>query len=152
MIGNSAYKIKSGPTILFHTGTEYMWKIGDMRYIAINFGYTAAHKHIKARPIRSRDIADDFHFNPTYIGRVFKSHTGFTLRTFIVDYRINRAKEILRTQETSVGETAAAVGFTEVPHFIKTFRAHVGKIRLNIKRDKRNKKPPASRVAFYWWK
>ncbi|MBO7292801.1 MAG: helix-turn-helix transcriptional regulator [Clostridia bacterium] len=68
--------------------------------------------------IRSRDIADYFHFNPTYIGRVFKSHTGFTLRTFIVDYRINRAKEILRTQETSVGETAAAVGFTDVPHFI----------------------------------
>lgn len=237
VIENRSYRIKAGSTILFQTGTEYMWKINDMRYIAINFDYTAEHKDIKktfspmsaelfpddnfskkihfedaealnreivffdgemfesritnlaveihtsaafrdellsallksiiisivrlraeeggvgsdnapilarqvigyiqenyARPIKGQDIADHFHFNPTYIGRVFKSHTGFTLRTFIVDYRINRAKEILRTEERSVSETAMAVGFTDVPHFIKTFRAHVGKTPLEYKK------------------
>jgi len=48
------------------------------------------------------------------------------VRTFIVDYRINQAMEILRTQNISVSETAAAVGFSDIPHFIKTFKNHIG--------------------------
>jgi AraC-like DNA-binding protein len=34
--------------------------------------------------------------------------------------------ELLRSQNLSVSETASAVGFTDVPHFIKTFKSHVG--------------------------
>lgn len=78
------------------------------------------------KPIKNEDIAEHFHFNPSYLNRVFKAHTGFTVRTFIVDYRINQAMEMLRTQNISVSEIAAAVGFSDVPHFIKTFKNHIG--------------------------
>ena len=87
-------------------------------------------------PIKNEDIAAYFHFNPSYINRVFKAHTGFSVRTFIIDYRINQAMEILRTEGLSVSDTALAVGFTDIPHFIKTFRSHTGKTPLEY-RDSR---------------
>ena len=86
-----------------------------------------------SRPIKSEDIAAYFHFNPSYINRMFKAHTGFSVRTFIIDYRINQAMEILRTEGLSVSEIAGAVGFTDIPHFIKTFRAHTGKTPLEYR-------------------
>ncbi len=79
------------------------------------------------KPIKNEDIADYFYFNPSYVNRIFKAHTGFSLKTFIIDYRINQAMEILRTQTISVSEVAFMVGFTDIPHFIKTFKSHVGK-------------------------
>ena len=79
------------------------------------------------KPIKNEDIADYFYFNPSYVNRIFKVHTGFSLKTFIIDYRINQAMEILRTQTISVSEVAFMVGFTDIPHFIKTFKSHVGK-------------------------
>ena len=229
LIEGKRYNIKAGSVILFQTGTEYVWQISDMRYIAINFDYTQDNCHIKRtfspvsadsfpsknfsqkiefsdtpelneeivffdgtafesriinlsveintaidfkdellssllksiiisiirqkreqetsgdvkgaliarrvigfiqqnynKPIKNEDIAAHFHFNPSYVNRVFKAHTGFTIRTFIVDYRINQAMEILRSQNLSISETAAEVGFSDVPHFIKTFKKHVG--------------------------
>jgi len=229
IIENTSYKIKAGTVILFQGGTQYIWQITDMRYIAINFDYTMQNSHIKKtfspiraeafptrnfsekidfsdadalnreivffdgaafesritelavecntagifrdellssllksiiisiirvknerditgdnkgailarrvigylqanynKPIKSEDIAAHFHFNPSYINRVFKAHTGFTVRTFLIDYRINLSMELLRTQNLSVSETAAAVGFGDVPHFIKTFKKQVG--------------------------
>ncbi|MBO7762966.1 MAG: helix-turn-helix domain-containing protein [Clostridia bacterium] len=89
-----------------------------------------------SRPIKSGDIAAHFHFNPSYLNRVFKAHTGCTVRTFIVDYRISQAMEILRTEALSISETAGAVGFSDVPHFIKTFRAHTGKTPLAYRNAK----------------
>lgn len=243
IIEGKRYNIKAGSVILFQTGTEYVWQISDMRYIAINFDYTQEHCHIKRtfspviadsfpsdnfsqkidfsdaselsgeivffdgtafeskitnlsveintaadfkdellssllksiiisivrqkreqessgdvkgallarrvigfiqenynKPIKSEDIAEQFHFNPSYVNRVFKAHTGFTVRTFIVDYRISQAMELLRSQNLSVSETASAVGFTDVPHFIKTFKSHVGQTPTEFRNNQGTQK------------
>ena len=79
------------------------------------------------KPIRNTDIADALHFNPSYMNRLFKSRTGITLRAFLIDYRINAAIDIIMSTDSSVSEVAMAVGFSDVPHFIKTFKAHTGK-------------------------
>ena len=229
LIEGRNYNIKPGSVILFQTGTEYVWQISDMRYVAINFDYTQEHCHIKTsfspisadkfpsqnfsskidftdatelnreivifdgaafesrivnlaveintaidfkdellasllksviisivrqkreqeavgnakgaivarriigyiqknynKPLKNEDIAEYFHFNASYLNRIFKAHTGFSVKTFIVDYRINQAMEMLRTQNISVSELALAVGFPDIPHFIKTFKAHTG--------------------------
>jgi YesN/AraC family two-component response regulator len=79
-----------------------------------------------SKPITNKDLSEQFFFNPSYANRIFKAHTGFSIRTFIIDYRINQAMEILRTQNVSISETAFLVGFSDFPHFIKTFKKHVG--------------------------
>jgi len=73
------------------------------------------------------DIGDFFHFNSSYLNRIFKRHTGETLHGFLVRYRINLAMELLHTSNLSVSEIAIKVGFTDVPHFIRSFRKATGK-------------------------
>ena len=79
------------------------------------------------KPIRNTDIAKALHFNPTYMNREFKARTGNTIRAFLIDYRINSAIELIYSERLSVSELALAVGFSDVPHFIKTFKSHTGK-------------------------
>lgn len=68
----------------------------------------------------------EFHFNPSYLNRVFKAHTGKTLHEFILQYRLNAAMEILRTQMLPINQIANLCGFTNPYHFTKAFRKHVG--------------------------
>ena len=76
--------------------------------------------------ICNEDIADYFHFHHTYINRVFKAYTGSTLHTFLTDYRLNYAMEMLRTQEMPVSQAAKASGFTDLSHFTRLFKERTG--------------------------
>lgn len=228
VIEGESYPIRSGMIVLFRSGTEYIWQVGDMRYIAVNFDYTEESSHLKrsfhveraealdsvlepnisfsdaevlnspivlydaaslepmlmnivsefgvggeysseyvssllktaiiaiarkrstktsihtsdksivkdviayvganyTRPIKNTDIAAALHLNPSYMNRVFKAHTGISVRAFIIDYRVNAAIDLILGGELSSAELAAAVGFSDVPHFIKTFKLHTGK-------------------------
>ena len=71
-------------------------------------------------------LADSFHMNPVYINRVFKKNTGVSIHAFLVNYRITAAMEILRSGSMSVKEIASMVGFSDLPHFTKTFKRITG--------------------------
>ena len=71
-------------------------------------------------------IEKQFNFNPSYLNRIFKAHTGKTLHEFILQYRLNTAMEILRTQTIPVNHVASLCGFTNPYHFAKAFRKFVG--------------------------
>ena len=79
------------------------------------------------RDIDNQAIAAYFHFNAAYINRVFKTYTGTTLHAFLMDYRLNYAMELLRTQDTSIGDISRAAGFTDLAHFTKSFKERTGK-------------------------
>lgn len=76
--------------------------------------------------INNQDIAAQLHFHPSYINRVFRAHTGMSLHAFLNDYRLNYAMEMLRSQDMSVGQVAAACGFRDTAHFTKAFKEHTG--------------------------
>ena len=71
-------------------------------------------------------LGEKFFMNPVYINRVFKKNSGFSLHSFLINYRINMAMELLRTTSIPVKDIAISVGFTDVPHFIKTFKKNTG--------------------------
>ena len=77
-------------------------------------------------PINNEDIAKHFHFNSSYLNRIFKAHAGTSLHRFLLDYRLKVALELLSLQNMPVNEVTYAVGFSDVPHFIKTFQKHMG--------------------------
>jgi len=76
--------------------------------------------------ITYESLSGIFHMNPVYINRIFKKNAGTSLHSFLVGYRINMAMELLRTTSLPVREIALMVGFTELPHFIKTFKKITG--------------------------
>ena len=228
VIEGRSYPIRSGMIVLFRSGTEYIWQVGDMRYLAVNFDYRRDNTHLTrsfhveraesvdcvlepdvcfsdaeelnepvvlydaaqlespimnivgefslsgsysteylsallktvvisiarmcaasdvsevlgrsgvkeimayvaenyTKPIKNTDIARTLHFNPSYMNRLFKARTGISVRAFIIDYRINAAIDLISGGEISTSALAGAVGFSDIPHFVKTFKAHTGK-------------------------
>ena len=88
-----------------------------IRYVQTNY----------SSEISYETIAEAFHLNPIYINRVFKRHTGTSLHAYILTHRINTAMELLRATSIPVKDIAAMVGFSDLPHFLKTFKRHSGK-------------------------
>ena len=83
------------------------------------------HAHYGER-IDNEKIAAHFHFDPAYLNRVFRANTGVSLHRFLIDYRLKVALELLSSQTMSVCQVAYATGFSDVPHFIKTFKKNFG--------------------------
>ena len=79
------------------------------------------------KELKNEAIGELFHFNPLYINRIFKEQTGVSIHKFIVNYRISIASELLRTEKYPVNEIATMVGFNDIPHFTKTFKAYKGR-------------------------
>ena len=79
-----------------------------------------------SKEIDYRSIEREFRFNPSYLNRVFKEHTGSSIYSFVLQYRMNVAMEILRTQNISVSQAAMLSGFPNPYHFTKAFTKQVG--------------------------
>lgn len=66
--------------------------------------------------------------------RVFKRVTGYSPYEFLIKYRINRAKDLLRTTNVTVEAIADSIGFDSTSSFIKTFREIEGLTPLKYRR------------------
>lgn len=71
-------------------------------------------------------LAKKFSYHPNYISRLVKDHTGMTLHRYLLDYRIKKALLFLKSGEYNVSDAASAVGFSDIKHFSKCFRRHMG--------------------------
>ncbi len=58
--------------------------------------------------------------------RDFKARFGESPKRWLVDRRLERARELLFADTFSVAEVAAAVGYTNTSHFIKLYRERYG--------------------------
>ncbi|MFQ7482263.1 MAG: helix-turn-helix transcriptional regulator [Ruminococcus sp.] len=70
--------------------------------------------------ITLNDIADIVFLNPLSKRHVQKE-TGQTLTQYLIDVRIDKAKEMLRNPERTIGEIACMVGYQDERHFSKLF-------------------------------
>ena len=71
-------------------------------------------------------IADELNISAAYLSTLFKKETGQTLIKYISWYRIEKAKELLKTTTMKVGDIAEKVGYVNASYFISLFRNNVG--------------------------
>jgi AraC-like DNA-binding protein len=71
-------------------------------------------------------LHEQFGFNISQLSRMINKYTGESFRSCIANLRMEKAKELLKTDAT-IGEISAKVGYGSVSHFIKTFKAYYGK-------------------------
>lgn len=88
-----------------------------------------------SKEISYQTLKEKFNFNPSYLNRIFKKHTGSSVYNFILNYRLNIAMEILRTQNLFVNEVARLCGFSNPYHFTKAFTKHTGVSPTEYKRN-----------------
>lgn len=77
--------------------------------------------------ISLKDVAEVVNMNPNYISQVFKKSTGTTFSRYLTDLRINHAKKLLETTNTSINDISQQTGFNDYFYFLKTFKKYTGK-------------------------
>lgn len=71
-------------------------------------------------------LGQQYNIHPVYLGQLFHKETGETFTEYINKYRIDKAKEMLRTTNLKVHEIARNAGYWETGYFYKQFKKHVG--------------------------
>lgn len=71
-------------------------------------------------------LAAQYHIHPVYLGQLFNKETGETFTDYINRFRIEKAKEMLKTTHLRVHEIAKNVGYWEPGYFYKQFKKYVG--------------------------
>jgi AraC family transcriptional regulator len=64
--------------------------------------------------------------SPFHFARQFKVSTGLTPHQYVLEGRIERAKQLLANLQFSIADVAQACGFATQAHLTTVFRAHVG--------------------------
>ena len=75
-----------------------------------------------SHPITVEDIAVFCNLNRSYLGKIFRNELNQTPQQFLIYYRMNRAAELLKFSETSVGEIGKLVGYPNQLHFSRAFK------------------------------
>ncbi|MDR0270454.1 AraC family transcriptional regulator [Paenibacillus sp.] len=72
------------------------------------------------------DIARSIGLDRTYLSGLFKDKFGVPLQTFLLEYRMNRATDLLQNPELSVSDVSRSVGYNDPFLFSKMFKKVVG--------------------------
>jgi two-component system, response regulator YesN len=72
------------------------------------------------------DLSEEFDLSSSYISTIFKTHTGENFKEYLNRYRIQKAKEILSSNNVQVNQVAVMVGYNNVNTFIRLFKKYVG--------------------------
>ena len=70
-------------------------------------------------------LASHCHVSESYLSKQFKLHTGLTLRAYLLDRKINHAKNLL-LQGSSVTEACYLSGFNDYANFLRSFKSQTG--------------------------
>jgi len=106
-------QFQAAPAVCKNTMPAYI--IGTMQYID---------SHLD-EPLRLSVLAKHFHISEGYLSAQFKHHTGLTLRSYLLDRKINVAKQLLR-EGADVTDACYRAGFNDYANFIRSFKKATG--------------------------
>lgn len=86
------------------------------------------------RDIGLKDICGYVFLSPSYFARVFKQETGHSPISFLIQTRINRAKELLAETDDKASDIALSVGFSNQQRFNETFKKITGMTPLEYRK------------------
>lgn len=72
------------------------------------------------------EIARFVGLDRTYLSGLFKEQFGVSLQSFLLEYRMNRAAELLQNPELTVSDVSRSVGYTDPFLFSKMFKKFIG--------------------------
>lgn len=107
---------------------RYSQSVRDaIRYIHNNYN----------RDISLNEVAQYIYRSPEYLSRLFKSETGEKFSSYLMSYRLNKARDMLINTDMKIYEIAYAVGYTTPSYFSKMYRDFMG-VGPEVTRSQRN--------------
>jgi len=74
-----------------------------------------------------QEMSERFSYSEAYFCKRFKQVYGKSFVSYLTEYRIGRAKELLRNETISIRAAGKAVGYPDPNYFAKVFRRVTGK-------------------------
>lgn len=87
----------------------------------------------------NEELLNIANLSPYYFIRLFKKETGRTPQKYLVELKIDKAKELLSLSDYSVTEICFLCGFSEHSHFSKVFKKLTGSTPLRYRKNHRDK-------------
>lgn len=86
-----------------------------------------------ASEISLTSLSSLFHINSAYLSDSFKNHVGQNFSEYLVNLRIEKAKQFLNDKELRIIDIAYLVGFSNSSYFSTVFKKHVGKTPIEYR-------------------
>jgi two-component system, response regulator YesN len=111
------------------------WKVRDFRdYVARHYG---------ERALSVQTIAASLSISASYLSKLVKRHLDRSVVDYLIDYRMERAKELLTTSDLMTYEIAEATGYPDAQYFSTVFKRHIGITPTEFRAQRRGKPPLA---------
>ena len=102
-------------------------------YIAEAAAYIEEHLHEEDLSIVS--VAAHIYLNPVYFGRVFKNTFHMTFKKYLMEKRMEKARELLESGSGSIGDICDAVGIHNPSYFSHLFKQYTGKLPSEYRKE-----------------
>ncbi len=84
--------------------------------------------------ITLEEISIRLNMTPEYIGTLFHKEIGMTFSTYMKNYRINKAKELLYGTQYKLYEISERVGYNDPKYFSKVFKEITGQLPTDFRK------------------
>ncbi len=88
------------------------------------------------REFTVEQLADFTGVNRSHLYRIFKSTMGLSVQQYILEFRLEKARNLVCNTALPFNEVAASCGFSDQSHFSRTFKAYYGESPMNYKKKK----------------
>ena len=116
--------------ILFETPGHYNYIDFICEYIDENY----------MNDIHLVELAQSIHLSPSYLSSLFKKNIGTSFQNYLIDIRMHKAEEMIRTGDYPLVQVAQLVGYQDYAQFSKMYKkVHGYSLRLTrSQEDKTN--------------
>lgn len=109
-------------TCIFKSDSDFELALSG-KSLALVKDFVDAHLH---EPITIEEMSSLLGIGPWTLNRVLRRACGCSAYAFVVERRINRAKQLLRNEELALKEVAALCGFSDQAHMTRMFKSKLG--------------------------
>lgn len=103
--------------------------------LAVNKHLLSYVRHNCANRLLIHEIASRCGYTPEHFSRMFKKYTGKTPISYIIECRIDKARELLLTTDRAIEEIVFECGFSNRTEFFKKFHEYVGVTPLQFRKN-----------------
>lgn len=79
-----------------------------------------------SEPIHIQDIANYCGLDRAYLSKLFKDATGITPQRYLITFRMNKAKKLLKETDLTIQHVSYSVGYSDPLAFSKFFKQETG--------------------------
>ncbi|MBQ7574346.1 MAG: response regulator [Clostridia bacterium] len=83
-------------------------------------------ENYKRTDLSIKDVADSVHLNVSYLSTHFKKVCGITINSYLTEFRIEKAKEYIRSSRYNADEIGRLVGYEDGNYFYRIFKKQTG--------------------------